>query len=86
MSTLVDIQKKIAELQARASEIKAQEFTEKLAIIKETMGAYGITVQDLQDKSIKTPKVAGTKSVNLASAVTSTEIQGISPPRHPVYF
>ena len=37
MSSLIDIQNKIAELQAQAQEIKTREFNEKVAMIKETM-------------------------------------------------
>ncbi len=57
MSTLIDIQKQIAELQAQAAEIKSREFTEKVTMIKETMASYGITVEDLQGKAAKAPKV-----------------------------
>jgi DNA-binding protein H-NS len=56
MSSLIDIQKQIAELQAQEAEIKASEFNEKVAMIKETMSAYGITIEDLQGKSAKAPK------------------------------
>ncbi len=67
MSSLVDIQKQIAELQAKAAEIKARELAEKVAMIKETMLSYGITFEDLQgSKSVRVPKVAGTKSSNPA--------------------
>lgn len=57
MSSLIDIQKQIAELQAKADEIKTREFNEKVAMIKETMSTYGITVEDLQGKPAKTGKV-----------------------------
>lgn len=57
MSSLIDIQKQIAELQARAQEIKTREFNEKVAMIKETMATYGITVEDLQGKPAKVGKV-----------------------------
>ena len=56
MSSLIDIQNQIAELQARAQEIKTREFNEKVAMIKETMLAYGISVEDLQGKSAKETK------------------------------
>lgn len=56
MSSLIDIQKQIAELQAQEAEIKAREFNEKVAMIKETMSAYGITIEDLQGKAVKTAK------------------------------
>lgn len=56
MSALIDIQNKIAELQAQAQEIKTREFNEKVAMIKETMLAYGISVEDLQGKSAKESK------------------------------
>lgn len=64
MSSLVDIQKQIAELQSQAAEIKAREFDEKVAMIKETMESYGITIEDIQGKSPKAPKVSGSKSAN----------------------
>ena len=57
MSSLIDIQNQIAELQAKAQEIKTREFNEKLAMIKETMLAYGISVEDLQGKPAKASKV-----------------------------
>lgn len=56
MSSLIDIQKQIAELQAQEAEIKAREFAEKVAMIKETMSAYGITIEDLQGKPAKAAK------------------------------
>lgn len=36
--------------------MKAREFNEKVAMIKETMAAYGITIEDLQGKPAKTGK------------------------------
>jgi DNA-binding protein H-NS len=68
MSSLIDIQKQISELQAQAAEIKTRDFNEKIAMIKETMATYGITFEDLQGKSAKAIKVAGTKSANPAPA------------------
>ena len=68
MSTLIDIQKQIAELQAQAAEIKASELNEKLAMIKETMAAYGIKIEDLQDKATKATRQVGSKSTNPAPA------------------
>lgn len=68
MSSLIEIQSQIAALQAQAAEIKAHEFTEKLATIKEIMSAYGITIQDLEGKPAKTIRQAGTKSANPAPA------------------
>jgi len=66
MSALIDIQKQIADLQAQAAEIKSREFAEKVALIKETMAAYGITVEDIQGKPSKSAKASGSKSVNPA--------------------
>ena len=57
MSSLIDIQNQIAELQAKAQEIKTREFNEKLAMIKETLLAYSISVEDLQGKPAKAGKV-----------------------------
>ncbi|MDD2880585.1 MAG: H-NS histone family protein [Rhodoferax sp.] len=68
MSSLIDIQKQIAELQAQEAEIKEREFNEKVIMIKETMASYGITVEDLQGKPAKATRVAGTKSANPAPA------------------
>jgi len=68
MSSLIDIQKKIAELQAQETEIKAREFNEKVAMIKETMASYGITLEDIQGKSAKTPRAISAKSANPAPA------------------
>jgi DNA-binding protein H-NS len=68
MSTLIDIQKQIAALQAQEAEIKAREFNEKVVMIKETMDSYGITLQDIQGKSAKAPRAIGAKSANPAPA------------------
>lgn len=57
MSSLIDIQKQIAELQVKAQEIKTKEFNEKVSMIKETMLAYGISVEDLQSKPSKLGKI-----------------------------
>ena len=40
MTSLIDIQKQIAELQTQESEIKAREFNEKVAMIKEIATAH----------------------------------------------
>jgi len=56
MSSLIEIQKQIAELQALEQEIKASEFNEKLAMVKETMTTYGITIEHLQNKPPKGEK------------------------------
>lgn len=68
MSSLIEIQKQIAELQAQAAEIKTREFNEKIAMIKETMSTYGISVNDINDKSVKTSKARGKNSANPAPA------------------
>jgi len=68
MSSLIDIQKQIAALQAQEAEIKAREFSEKVVMIKETMASYGITLEDIQGKSAKAPKATGAKSANPAPA------------------
>ena len=60
MSSLIDIQNQIAELQAKAQEIKTREFNEKITMIKETMLAYGISVEDLQGKPAKVGKMKST--------------------------
>lgn len=57
MTSLIDIHKQIAELQAKAQAIKTREFNEKIVMIKETMATYGITVEDLQGRPAKVGKV-----------------------------
>ena len=49
MSSLIDIQQQIAELEAQAQQIKASQFNEKLAMVKETMSTYGITIEHLKN-------------------------------------
>jgi len=56
MSSLIDIQQQIAELEAQAQQIKASQFNEKLAMVKETMSTYGITIEHLQGKPAKYEK------------------------------
>jgi DNA-binding protein H-NS len=68
MSSLIDIQKQIAELEAQAAAIKSREFSEKVAMIKETMVTYGITLEDLEGKTAKAPRQVGSKSPNPAPA------------------
>lgn len=68
MSSLIDIQKQIAELQAQEAEIKAREFNEKVAMIKETMASYGITLEDIQGKAAKAGRATSAKSSNPAPA------------------
>lgn len=54
MTSLIEIQAKIAALQAQAFEIKSREMTDKIAQIREIMKAYAITVDQIQGKSTKT--------------------------------
>ena len=56
MSSLIDIQQQIAELEAQAQQIKASQFNEKLAMVKETMTTYGITIEHLQNQFGKAGK------------------------------
>lgn len=65
MSNLTDIQKQITELQAQVQAIKTSEFNEKLAMIKEIMTTYGITIEHLQNQFDKAGK---TKSKTPAPA------------------
>ena len=60
MTTLLDIQNQIAQLQKQAEEIKATEHANAVQDIKSKMAAYGITIADLQG-SVKprTTKVSG---------------------------
>ncbi|NCN70621.1 MAG: H-NS histone family protein, partial [Betaproteobacteria bacterium] len=53
MTSLIDIQKQIAELQKQAEEIKAQEFNKTVQEIKDKMAAFDITLADLQGGKIR---------------------------------
>jgi DNA-binding protein H-NS len=48
MTTLIEIQNQIAQLQKQAEEIKANELANAVQDIKAKMAAYGITIADLQ--------------------------------------
>lgn len=48
MTTLLEIQNQIAQLQKQAEEIKANEIANAVQDIKSKMAAYGITIADLQ--------------------------------------
>jgi DNA-binding protein H-NS len=48
MTTLLEIQNQIAQLQKQAEEIKANEIAAAVQDIKAKMAAYGITIADLQ--------------------------------------
>ena len=48
MTTLLDIQNQIAQLQKQAEQIKATEHANAVQDIKSKMAAYGITIADLQ--------------------------------------
>lgn len=63
--SLIAIQEQIAALQAQASEIKSREMADKISQIRELMTAYGITVDQIQGKTVKT---ASSKSSNPAPA------------------
>jgi DNA-binding protein H-NS len=51
MTTLLEIQNQIAQLQKQAEEIKAAEIANAVQDIKAKMAAYGITIADLQGSS-----------------------------------
>ena len=51
MSTLIDIQSQIEELQKQAADIRAKEFDRTVQEIMATMRAFGITPKDLQPGS-----------------------------------
>lgn len=60
MNNLIEIQSQIAKLQKQASDIKSREFDKTVQDILDKMGAFGITVKDLQPgKSRKSGKGAG---------------------------
>jgi len=62
MTTLLDIQNQIAQLQKQAEEIKTQEFDKAVQDIKTKMDAYGITVSDLQGSKSRARKAPVAKS------------------------
>ena len=66
MTSLIDIQNQIEQLQKQAEEMRAQEFAATVQEIKAKMAAYGITIADLQ--SGKSGRKVSTKSVNPAPA------------------
>ena len=66
MTSLIDIQNQIAQLQKQAEEMRAQEFSATVQEIKAKMAAYGITIADLQ--SGKSSGKANAKSANPAPA------------------
>lgn len=60
MSNLIEIQSQIEKLQKQANEIKTREFDKTVQDILAKMGAFGITLKDLQPgKSRKTGKRVG---------------------------
>lgn len=61
MTSLIEIQRQIAELQKQAEEIKAREFNAAVADIKAKMASLGITIADLQDGKSRVRKVATSK-------------------------
>ena len=60
MSSLIEIQNQIAQLQKQAEEIRAKEFAQTVQDIQAKMAAYGITIADLQGG--KAAKSGGRKS------------------------
>ncbi|NCN96372.1 MAG: H-NS histone family protein [Rhodoferax sp.] len=62
MTSLIDIQKQIAELQKQAEEIKAQEFNKTVQEIKDKMAAFDITLADLQGGKIRLRKAVTGKT------------------------
>jgi DNA-binding protein H-NS len=64
MTTLLDIQNQIAQLQRQAEEIKATEIASAVQDIKAKMAAYGITIADLQGsgktRAVKASAKSGT--------------------------
>jgi DNA-binding protein H-NS len=63
MNNLIDIQLQIEKLQKQATQIKAKEFHKTVAEIREKMGAFGITVKDIQSPAKSKNKAAtSTKS------------------------
>jgi DNA-binding protein H-NS len=62
MTTLLDIQNQIAQLQKQAEEIKASEIANAVQDIRAKMAAYGITIADLQGSGKARASKAGTKA------------------------
>lgn len=68
MANLIDIQNQIAELQKQEAQIKAQEFDKTVQEIKDKMGAFGITLADLDGGKSRPRKAVVVKSSNPAPA------------------
>jgi DNA-binding protein H-NS len=62
MTTLLEIQNQIAQLQKQAEEIKATEIANAVQDIKSKMAAYGITIADLQGSGKVRASKASAKS------------------------
>lgn len=66
MTSLIDIQTQIAQLQQQAEEIKAAELASTMADILQKMEAFGISVDDLDRARGRGRKSATSKSSNPA--------------------
>lgn len=65
MTSLIDIQNQIAQLQKQAEEIKSAELADTIADILQKMAAFGISVDDLErakGRARKSPAEKSTKS------------------------
>ena len=71
MSSLIEIQSQIEKLQKQANDIKTREFDKTVRDIQAKMGAFGITLKDLQPgKSRKFAKRAGKPGTTAAKRTT----------------
>lgn len=66
MTTLLDIQAQIAQLQKQAEEIKTNDFKKNLNAILSLMASTGITVKDIEGSSPKIKKTGSTESTKQA--------------------
>lgn len=71
MSNLIEIQSQIEKLQKQADDIKAREFDKTVQDIQAKMGAFGITLKDLQPgKARKFAKRVGKPGATVAKRST----------------
>ena len=79
MTTLLNLQAQIAELQQKAAQIKSKEYASTLNDIQTKMKAFGITIADLK-KALNKPKTGrnGRKPATVKPAVKrSSKLAGV---------
>lgn len=67
MNDLIEIQNQIEKLQKQANEIRAQEFDKTVQEILAKMGAYGITIKDLDTVKTRARKVTAGSTKSAAA-------------------